>query len=145
VLSEVDELIKEGYAHVVDADLDSYFDSISKEPLMSEVSKRIRDRQSVGVDPCISELGHHRRNETMDTSGRTPQGAVISPLLANIYLHPLDRQMREKNCGPCVSESIPMRKLPTGESRVRENRTHGSEGRGRRKPFPAPYQADARG
>ena len=40
-LSEVDELIKEGYAHVVDADLDSYFDSIPKEPLMGEVSERL--------------------------------------------------------------------------------------------------------
>ena len=42
-LRKVDELIKEGYAHVVDADLDSYFDSIPKEPLMSEVSERISD------------------------------------------------------------------------------------------------------
>jgi len=95
-LREVEGLLKEGYTHVVDADLESYFDSIPHEPLMGEVSDRISDgavlellRGFLGQD-IIEGMKRWR------PVGGTPQGAVISPLLANIYLHPLDRHMREK-------------------------------------------------
>jgi len=95
-LREVEGLLKEGYTHVVDADLESYFDSIPHEPLLGEVGERISDgavlellRGFLGQD-IIEGMKRWR------PVGGTPQGAVISPLLANIYLHPLDRHMREK-------------------------------------------------
>jgi RNA-directed DNA polymerase len=95
-LREVEGLLKEGYTHVVDADLESYFDSIAHEPLLGEVGERISDgavlellRGFLGQD-IIEGMKRWR------PVGGTPQGAVISPLLANIYLHRLDRQMREK-------------------------------------------------
>jgi len=95
-LREVEGLLKEGYTHVVDADLESYFDSIPHEPLLGEVGERISDgavlellRGFLGQD-IIEGMKRWR------PVGGTPQGAVISPLLANIYLHSLDRHMREK-------------------------------------------------
>ena len=95
-LRKVDELIKEGNAHVVDADLDSYFDSIPKEPLMSEVSERISDGKVLELIRAFLNQDIIEGMKRWTPVGGTPQGAVISPLLANIYLHPLDRQMREK-------------------------------------------------
>lgn len=95
-LREVDELIKEGFTHVVDADLDSYFDSIPYEPLMGEVSERISDGAVLELIRAFLNQDIIEGMKRWTPVGGTPQGAVISPLLANIYLHPLDRQMREK-------------------------------------------------
>ena len=89
-LREVDRLIKQGFTFVVDADLQSYFDSIPHERLMRRVETRISDGRVLDllrgwlVQDVMAGL-----ERWTPTSG-TPQGAVISPLLANIYLHPLD-------------------------------------------------------
>ena len=95
-LREVDELIKEGYTSVVDADLDSYFDRIPYEPLLGEVSERISDGAVLELIRAFlnQDIIHGMKRWT--PVGGTPQGAVISPLLANIYLHPLDRHMKRK-------------------------------------------------
>lgn len=95
-LGEVDRLIKEGYTHVVDADLASYFDTIPHERLMASVERHISDGRLLNVI-----RGYLKQDVVSDLKrwtpvGGTPQGAVISPLLANLYLHPLDRLMREK-------------------------------------------------
>jgi len=95
-LREVDELIKEGYTWVVDADFDSYFDSIPYEPLMGEVSERISDGAVLELIRAFVNQDIIEGMKRWTPVGGTPQGAVISPLLANIYLHPLDRHMREK-------------------------------------------------
>lgn len=89
-LREVDRLIKDGNTHVVDADLKSYFDTIPHERLMAKVEERISDGRVLDLlrgwltADILSDLGR-----STPASG-TPQGAVISPLLANIYLHDLD-------------------------------------------------------
>ena len=95
-LREVDRLIKEGFTHVVDADLASYFDTIPHDRLKSLVEMQISDGK-------LLELidGYLKQDVVSDLRrwtpvGGTPQGAVISPLLANLYLHPLDRLMRAK-------------------------------------------------
>jgi RNA-directed DNA polymerase len=92
-LREVDRLIKDGYCHVVDADLKGYFDSIPHERLMQRVEERISDG---AVLACLR--GWLAQDilwglERWTPEAGTPQGAVISPLLANIYLHPLDELM----------------------------------------------------
>jgi RNA-directed DNA polymerase len=95
-LREVDGLIKQGYTHVVDADLESYFDTIPHQGLKRRVEERISDG---AVNRLIDEFLSQAIMEDLKCwtpTGGTPQGAVISPLLANIYLHPLDRQMSEK-------------------------------------------------
>src|SRR3984893_6770073 len=92
-LREVAQLIEDGYAFVVDADFESYFDTIPHERLMQRVEERVSDG-------CILELLHGwLKQDIMQDLQRwtptegTPQGAVISPLLANIYLRPLDELM----------------------------------------------------
>lgn len=95
-LREVDHLIKQGYTHVVDADMASYFDSIAHDRMMAQVEQRISDGRILDL------IGGYLDQDVMSDMQRwtpvsgTPQGAVISPLLANLYLHPLDCLMRAK-------------------------------------------------
>lgn len=94
-LRRVDELLKQGYRYIVDADIKEYFNTIPHEPLMKLVAKHIADGRVLDL---IEEYLNQRIMSGMKvwkpTQG-TPQGAIISPLLANIYLHPLDKQLEE--------------------------------------------------
>lgn len=95
-LREVERLIKQGYRYVVDADVTSYFDTIPHDALMALVQERISDGRILELI-----LGYLKQDVVSDLKrwtpvGGTPQGAVISPLLANLYLHPLDRLMRKR-------------------------------------------------
>jgi len=92
-LREVDRLIKDGYTFVVDADLESYFDGIPHGPLVDRVAERISDGRVLGLIRSWLAQDILRGVERWTPSAGTPQGAVISPLLANIYLHPLDEHM----------------------------------------------------
>ena len=95
-LREVDRLLKGGYTHVVDADLKSYFDTISHARLMSRVSERVSDGRLLQLIEAFLQQDIIHGLQRWTPTGGTPQGAVISPLLANIYLHPLDCRMRER-------------------------------------------------
>jgi RNA-directed DNA polymerase len=92
-LREVDRLIKEGFTHVVDADLANYFGSIPHERLMEQVEERISDGRILDLLRSWLEADVLMGVERWTPTAGTPQGAVISPLLANIYLHPLDARM----------------------------------------------------
>jgi RNA-directed DNA polymerase len=96
-LREVDRLLQEGYTHVVDADLQSYFDTIPHDRLMMRIEERISDSRILDLIRgwLKADILHGLKRWT--PVGGCPQGAVISPLLANIYLDPLDRLMAE--CG----------------------------------------------
>lgn len=95
-LREVDRLLKEGYAWVVDADLKSYFDTIPHDRLMDRVRTRIRDGR------VLKLIERYLKQEIMDGTERwtptrgSPQGAVLSPLLANLYLHEMDVTLGER-------------------------------------------------
>lgn len=95
-LRRVSTLLKAGYTHVVDADLRSYYDTIPRQGLLARIEAKISDGRvldlirafldqevMVGLEHWIPEEG-------------TPQGAVISPLLSNIYLDPLDHRMADE-------------------------------------------------
>jgi len=92
-LREVSELIEAGYTFVVDADLESYFDSIPHERLMERVEERISDGRVLDLLRGWLTQDVLRGMERWTPTRGTPQGAVISPLLANAYLHPLDELM----------------------------------------------------
>ena len=92
-LREVDGLIKEGYTHVVDADLRSYFDTIPHGRLMRRVEEKISDGRVLSLIERFLGQDVLKGLERWTPERGTPQGAVISPLLANIYLHPLDERM----------------------------------------------------
>jgi RNA-directed DNA polymerase len=93
-IERVERLLHEGYVWVVDADLKGYFDSIPQERLLDQVAEKVADGRVLRL------LRGYLAQGVMDTAKGwqpteqgTPQGAVISPLLANIYLNPLDHQM----------------------------------------------------
>jgi RNA-directed DNA polymerase len=95
-LARVEELLMSGHTWVVDADLKAYFDTIPHERLMELVRVRIADGKVLGL------LEKYLRAGVMDsmkgwqaTTQGTPQGGVISPLLANLYLNPMDHQMEK--------------------------------------------------
>ena len=95
-LRRVQQLLDEGCTWIVDADLKSYFDTIPHRRLMARVGERIADGRILALIQSYLEQG------VLDGLGAyeageygTPQGAVISPLLANVYLDPLDHLMAE--------------------------------------------------
>jgi RNA-directed DNA polymerase len=130
-LREVDGLIKSGYVWVVDADLKSYFDSIPHNLLMEKVSEKISDGR------MLSLIEKYLKQEVMDDMKRwtpvngTPQGAVLSPLLANIYLHGLDVKIAGENHKMvryaddfvilCRTEEEALKALETVREWVKEN------------------------
>lgn len=91
-LRQVDRAIKEGKVHVVDADLKAYFDSIPHEKLMERVRERVTDGRVLGIlQDWLQQRIMDGATSWTPTEG-SPQGAVISPLLANVYLNDLDHQ-----------------------------------------------------
>lgn len=92
-LREVDKHLKEGYTHVVDADLKGYFDSIPHSLLRERIEERISDGRLLELLAGWLRQDIVKGLERWTPTGGTPQGAVISPLLANLYLHPLDERM----------------------------------------------------
>ena len=108
---EVDRLLKAGFTWVVDADLQSYFDTMPHDKLMTLVASAISDgvvlslvesflQQDIMKDmarwaPVLAKAGTGTPQEPAPGLNR---GAVISPLLANLYLHPLDLLMEQSGC-----------------------------------------------
>lgn len=96
-LRRVDHLLKQGKIWVVDADVKSYFDGIPQDKLLAAIREHI-------ADGLVLELIERFLKQGVMESGKgwsptetgTPQGAVISPLLANIYLNPLDHLMAQR-------------------------------------------------
>jgi RNA-directed DNA polymerase len=93
-LRRVDRLLNEGYTWVVDVDFKSYFDTIPHERLMDRVRERISDGRLLELIQRYLKAGVMDGMKGWEpTECGTPQGAVMSPLLANLYLDPLDHLM----------------------------------------------------
>jgi group II intron reverse transcriptase/maturase len=87
-----------GYDWVVDADIENYFDAIGQEKLMEMVSKRISDRRMLKLIRKFLKAGVLEEGRIRTATAGTPQGGVLSPLLANIYLNYLDKIWEERCC-----------------------------------------------
>jgi RNA-directed DNA polymerase len=92
-LRRVDELLKAGYVHVVDADLKGYFDSIPHDRLMMRLKGKIADGPVLSLIESFLKANILDGLEGWNPTAGAPQGAVLSPLLSNIYLDPLDHLM----------------------------------------------------
>lgn len=94
-LRRVDALLKAGYVYVVDADLKSYFDTIPHDRLMALIATKISDGRVLALIESFLKQGVMDGLREWTPEEGSPQGAVISPLLSNIYLDPLDHMMAE--------------------------------------------------
>ena len=146
-MREVDRLIKEGYTYVVDADLQSYFDTIPHDQLMARVEEKVSDGRVLDLIRGWLTADILKGLERWRPTQGSPQGAVISPLLANIYLDPLDRLMAERGyrvaakrasgttCGdqPAAGQHL---SGPIGSADARARIPHGAVCRRLRDPVP---------
>jgi len=101
-MDAISQAVKSGRVEVLDADLSKYFDKIPHRELMKEVARRVSDGSILSLikswlrAPVVEEDKAGKTKITANREG-TPQGGVISPLLANIYLNPLDHEINESN------------------------------------------------
>ena len=93
-LRRVDQLLKSGYEWVVDADLKSYFDTIPHEQMLKRIKEKVADGRVLELISKYLGQGVLENMRYWQPDAGTPQGAVISPLLSNIYLDPLDQLMK---------------------------------------------------
>lgn len=92
-LRRVDTMLRAGRRWVVDADIRSYFDSIPHDKLMEEVEEHVADGRVLRLIEGYLKQGVMDGLDLWEPEKGTPQGAVISPLLANIYLNKIDHAM----------------------------------------------------
>jgi RNA-directed DNA polymerase len=105
-LQKIERNVREGYNEIYDADIQAYFDTIPHDKLMKCVERRVTDGAVLSLirqwlkAPVEERDGNDRPTRSRPTQG-TPQGGVISPLLANIYLHWMDVTFN-RSSGPGV-------------------------------------------
>lgn len=94
-LARVDELLQAGYTYVVDADLKSYFDTIPHDKLMTRLREKVSDSRVLRLIEAFLKADIFENMKYWTPEEGSPQGSVISPLLSNIYLDPLDHLMAQ--------------------------------------------------
>jgi RNA-directed DNA polymerase len=104
------------YQWVIEGDIASYFDTIPHRRLLKAVKKRVADRDTRDLLWKFLRAGVMYQNTIKETPTGTPQGGIVSPLLANIYLHELDRYMESKYLNLTESQRYRRRKKGLGNA-----------------------------
>ena len=91
----VEQKLEEGYVYVVDADLKGYFDTIPKDRLLALVKEHISDSRLLKLLKLFLDQNIMEELREWTPIAGVPQGAVLSPVLSNLYLNPLDHQMAD--------------------------------------------------
>jgi RNA-directed DNA polymerase len=97
-LRRVDQLLKEGYTYIVDADLKSYFDTIPHDRLLALVAQKVSDGRVLSLIESFLKQGVLDGLREWTPEEGSPQGGCISPMLSNVYLNPLDHLMAQQGC-----------------------------------------------
>ena len=92
-VEQIKKYVGQGYTWVIDADVEKFFDSVDHKLMMSFVAEEISDGKVLNLVESWLKAGVMNKGEIEETTVGTPQGGVISPLLANIYLHEMDEQV----------------------------------------------------
>jgi len=92
-VKQIRKYVQQGYTWVIDADVEKFFDSVDHKLMMAFVAEEISDGKVLGLIESWLTAGVMNKGEIEETTIGTPQGGVISPLLANIYLHEMDKQV----------------------------------------------------
>ena len=92
---QMKEYIEQGYVWVIDADIKKFFDSVDHKLLMDFVAEEISDGNVLNLVESWLKTGVMNEGKRDETMVGTPQGGVISPLLANIYLNEMDKEITE--------------------------------------------------
>jgi RNA-directed DNA polymerase len=95
-LSAVAENARKGYRWVVDADIEQFFDTLDHQQLMTALRRRISDGEVLRLIYRWLKAGYLAEGVYHDTDQGSPQGGVLSPLLANVYLHDFDRAQQSQ-------------------------------------------------
>ncbi|AGB40103.1 Retron-type reverse transcriptase [Halobacteroides halobius DSM 5150] len=95
-IKKVEEYKEQGYNWVLDTDVKSYFDTIDHEILMELIAEEVSDGWILDIIRSWLTIGVMTEKGKEETTEGTPQGGVISPLLANIYLHHFDKKMTRR-------------------------------------------------
>jgi RNA-directed DNA polymerase len=104
-IAEIQKAVQQGYVEIIDADLSKYFDTIPHRELMKAVARRVSDGRVLRLLQSwlrapVAEEDKDGTKRVIPNPCGTPQGGVISPLLANLYLNPLDHGVNGKTPGP---------------------------------------------
>jgi len=132
-LREVERLLHEGCLHVVDVDIKGYFDNIPHEALMELLKERLSDGRVLGLIEKFLKQGVMEEGIEIEPEKGSPQGGVISPLLANIYLNPLvswlplsaDQERQADSAGKAEEQEEATRE-PETTDQTGQRQEHGS-------------------
>ncbi|MBA4391806.1 MAG: group II intron reverse transcriptase/maturase [Syntrophus sp. (in: bacteria)] len=91
------EYMKEGYTHVVDMDIEKFFDHVNHDILMGQIAKRVKDARIVKLIRAYLTSGVMEGGLVSPTNEGTPQGGPLSPLLSNLVLHTLDLELTRRH------------------------------------------------
>lgn len=92
-IAAIERNLKEGYTHIVDADITDFFGTINHQTLMNNVREVIPDKEVTHLIHAFLLAGVMEEGKVRNQSTGTPQGGVISPLLANLYLNDFDQKV----------------------------------------------------
>nr|WP_205842196.1 reverse transcriptase domain-containing protein [Natranaerobius trueperi] len=95
-VNQAKEYIKEGYRWVVDMDLEKFFDKVNHDRLMARLSEEIQDRQLLRLIRKYLQAGVMEKGLVSPNTEGTPQGGPLSPLLSNIVLDELDKELEKR-------------------------------------------------
>jgi len=95
-LSRAQEYITQGYRYVVDIDLEKFFDRVNHDMLMGRIAKRVEDKRVLKLIRAFLNAGVMENGFVGPTDEGTPQGGPLSPLLSNLMLDDLDRELERR-------------------------------------------------